>query len=73
MESEDEQSYKKGETPLAKIKYSNSINFESLTGSGMRDVFEDRFLRVRQLQRDYIVHYLNKPDTDFRLSLEFLK
>ena len=39
----------------------------------MRDIFEDRFLRVRQLQRDYIVHYLNKPDTDFRLSLEFLK
>lgn len=39
----------------------------------MRDIFEERFLRVRQLQKDYIVHYLNKPDTDFRLSLEFLK
>jgi hypothetical protein len=73
IESEDEQSYKKGEAPLAKIKYSHSINFESLTGCGIRDIFEERFLRVRQLQKNYIVHYLNKSDTDFRLSLEFLK
>lgn len=73
IESEDEEKYKKGSNFNGRIKYNSHINFESLSKSGLRDVSEDRFLRIKHLQRNYIVHYINKPDTDFRLSLEFLK
>jgi hypothetical protein len=44
-----------------------------LSNSGLKDVSEARFLRIKHLQRNYIVHYINKLDTDFRLSLAFLK
>ena len=73
IESEDEDVYKKGSASPIKIKYSSNINFDSLSKSGLKDLSEARFLRIKNLQRNYIVHYINKPDTDFRLSLEFLK
>lgn len=73
VESEDEKKYKKGSNSPVKIKYSSNINFDQLSNNKVKDVSEDRFLRIKHLQRNYIVHYINKPDTDFRLSLEFLK
>jgi hypothetical protein len=73
VESEDEDKYKKGSNSPVKIKYCSNINFDSLSNCGLKDLSEARFLRIKNLKRNYIVHYINKPDTDFRLSLEYLK
>jgi len=59
-----------------KLNYISKINFDKLsTGTEveLKDWSQSRFLRIRDLQKNYIVHYIDKMDTDFRLALEFLK
>jgi hypothetical protein len=49
IESEDEEKYKKGTNSPGRIKYNSNINFESLSKSGLKDISEDRFLRIKHL------------------------
>ena len=62
----------------SKFIYNSKINFDRLGGGSktstmLKDFSEEHFLRIKHLQTNYIVHYIDKTNTDFRLSLECLK
>lgn len=56
--------------------YSSKINFGELSSNSQsitQKWKDSEFLTIPDLQKNYIVHYIDKNNTDFRLALEFLK
>lgn len=73
-ESEDFDDIENSQSKIS--NYQSKINFDKLskgTEVELKDWSENRFLRIKDLKKNYIVHYIDKLGTDFRLALEFLK
>jgi frataxin-like iron-binding protein CyaY len=58
-----------------KITYHSQINFEKLTQNSQISLktSDSPYLIIKDLQKNYIVHYIDQINTDFRLALEYLK
>lgn len=56
-------------------EFTSKINFDELCRTVNNTpllVIQDEFLKIRDLRKEYIVHYIDKEDKDFDLACDFL-